>query len=109
MAPLINAVRSTLERYADTFPEWVDARSLASGVAEDYTVPTGAQYIILTSTAGVYVNTTTTAAAPADTTNGSASMWLPLEGIYRFRVKEADVISICPAATCVCTIAAYRV
>jgi len=50
------------------------ARVLASGTAEDITVPTGAKFCTITADGAFYFNTQGDAAAPsADVTDGSAS------------------------------------
>jgi len=50
------------------------ARVLASGTAEDITVPTGAKFCTITADGAFYFNTQGDAAAPsADVTDGAAS------------------------------------
>ena len=89
-------------------PDWVDAKSLAANTAESYTVPAGVGFIVMTgSAAGFYINGQGTASAPADTSDGTASFWIPSSA--EFVVDTGDVISIMPLVTNTVTIACYSV
>lgn len=60
------------------FSDQVDARVLAAGVAEVHTVPTGARYVLFSSTEDFYVKVNGTAAVPSDdVTAGTASILNP--------------------------------
>ncbi len=54
--------------------DFVNARQLAANTAESFTVPTGADYVNISSNVDIYVNFTSggTATVPGDVTNGSA-------------------------------------
>ena len=54
---------------------WVDCRVLAASTAEVHTVPTGAKYVLVSTTGNAYINFGAAAAvSAADVTNGSASV-----------------------------------
>ena len=84
--------------------DYINAKSLAAGVAESETVPTDAGKVFFSSTGNYYVNTRGTAAVPGDVTNGSASDLNPIG----YMVSPGEVISLIAPAACVVTIAYYR-
>lgn len=53
-------------------PTYVLARVLGVATAESMTVPTGARYVLFSSSGDFHVSYTTTATVPADTTDGTA-------------------------------------
>lgn len=68
-------------KYID-YPMWpmsdtVNAHLLAASTAESDTIPTTANYVIMTSSLIAYFRFGATATIPADTTDGSASETLP--------------------------------
>lgn len=93
------------------FPTWcrrpsdsVNARSLAAGVAEDSTVPTGATKVLFSSTGNFYAKIGTgSAAVPGDVTNGSAAELNPTGWV----VKAGDIISLISPVSCVVTLSYY--
>lgn len=79
------------------------ARSLAAGVAESITVPSGAKYVVFSATADFYANYTTTATVPGDVTDGTASELNPTGRI----IQGVTTISVISADTCIITAAFY--
>lgn len=53
--------------------DFVLSRALAADVAESFTVPAGAKYVVFSATGDFYANYSATATVPGDVTNGSAS------------------------------------
>ena len=78
---------------------YVLARSLAAGVAESMTVPSGAQYVNLSATSNFYANFLTTATVPGDVTDGSASVLNP--GLRS--LEGATAVSVISPVACVIT------
>lgn len=65
-------------------PEYIDARVLAAGVAEVYTVPSGADVVMFASDAPFYARANAAAAVPAaDVSDGSASDLNPTAYLLR--------------------------
>ena len=86
-------------------PQWIDVRVLAANVAEVYTVPTGANYVLFSSTVDFYANYGAAAAVPgADVTNGTAS---ELNPTLRATNGAATIGLISPYAAVV-TICVYK-
>ena len=96
---------STLLLNSVTLPRYVDAFTLAANVAETYTVPSGIQFILISGDTGFYINTNGAAAVPADTTNGSASFYIP--SAAQFVVEAGDSFSVMATAISHVTIAGY--
>jgi len=94
------------------FPTWcrrpsdtVNARSLAAGVAEDTTVPTGAGKVLFSSTGNFYAKMGTGAAAvPGDVTDGTAAELNPAGWV----VDAGSIISVIAPADCVLTLSYYK-
>jgi hypothetical protein len=88
------------------YPLYVDARVLASGVAETVTIPATAKYVVFKSAPELfYVNWQGTAAAPAaDVTDGTAS---ELNPDVRYLGTLANFSIVAPATTIV-TMLFYR-
>ena len=86
-------------------PQWIDAQVLAANVAEVYTVPTGANYVLFSANNDFYANYGAAAAVPGtDVTDGTASELNPTLRALR---GAATIGLISPYATVV-TIAAYK-
>ncbi len=82
----------------------IDARVLAAATAESATIPAGAKYVRLSSTAPFYANFSTTAAIPAaDITNGSSSILIPSAALFEIPAG-ATAISLIAAAIGVITL-----
>lgn len=88
-------------------PSYVDARVLAANTAESQTVPTGARFVLFSSTCNFYANPTTTATVPADTTNGSASELNPSAWFVGPPASVAT-ISVIADVACVITFSFYN-
>lgn len=94
------------------FPTWcrrpsdyVNARSLAAGVAEDTTVPTGAGKVLFSGTGNFYAKVGTgSAVVPGDTTDGSAAELNPSGWV----VTAGEIISLIAPAACVVTLSYYK-
>ncbi len=87
------------------YPQWIDVRVLAAGVAETHTIPTGATYVLFSTTSNFYVAYSGTATVPsADITNGSGP---ELNPVLR-SVSGLASISIISPATCIVTMAFYK-
>ena len=93
------------------FPTWcrrtsdyVNARSLAAGVAEDTTVPTGAKKVLFSCTGNFYAKVGTgSASVPGDVTNGSAAELNPSAWV----VTAGEIISVISPVACVITLSYY--
>lgn len=87
-------------------PTYVNARVLAAGVNESFTVPATARYVIFSSTCGVYyVKTGGTAAVPAaDVTDGSGSELNPA-GYF---IEGATSLGVISPSACIVTAAFYK-
>jgi hypothetical protein len=79
--------------------DYVLAKSLAAGVAESFTVPDNAKYVLFSATADFYANYTTTATVPGDVTDGTASELNPALRI----LTSVTTISVIAPADCVIT------
>jgi len=97
---------------------WIDARVLAAGVAESYTLPTDAQtpaqhatLLRINANAGpIFVNFNGTAAVPgADVTNGTSSIMLrtDLGPVLLAAPHATDTLSIISPSACIVTIEAW--
>ena len=94
------------------FPTWcrrpsdyVNARSLAAGVAEDTTVPAGAGKVLFSCTGNFYAKMGTgSAAVPGDVADGTAAELNPGGWV----VTAGDVISVIAPAICVLTLSYYK-
>lgn len=86
-------------------PSYIDARVLAANTNENHTVPTGARFVIFSSScAAFYAKSGGTAAVPAaDVTNGSGSELNP-SGYYVVGVTTIGLIS---PTTCIVTLSFY--
>lgn len=80
------------------------ARSLAANTAESITVPTGANYVLLSGTADFYVSWTGTATVPSDNDVGAASELNP--GMRQ--ITDLTSISVISASTCIVTAVFYK-
>jgi hypothetical protein len=78
----ISPLNFKLEDVPINFPsvDGVNALALGAGVAENLTIPAGANVMYLAATADVYVNARAVATVLGDTTDGSASMLIKLNG-----------------------------
>ncbi len=85
-------------------PTYVNANALAANVAESQTVPTGARWVMFSSTCNFYANPTTTATVPGDTTDGTASELNPAA----WYGGDVTTISIIAGVTCTVTMAFYK-
>ena len=93
------------------FPTWcrvpsdfVNARSLAAGVAETTTVPANAGKVFFSASGNFYALNNGSAAVPGDVTDGTASELNPA----CWSVAPGDVISLIAPVACVVTLAYYR-
>lgn len=86
------------------FSGYNDAIVLAAGVAQTYTIPSGAKSLLFSATESFYVAESGTASVPAsNVVNGSAPVLNPvLRG-----VGKLTSISIIAPVACIVTIAAY--
>lgn len=55
------------------FSNYVLSKSLAAGVAESFTVPALAKYVVFSANVDFYANNRAVAAVPGDVTDGTAS------------------------------------
>lgn len=84
-------------------PDSVNGVVLAAGVAESITIPSGAKYVIFSSTADFYANYSTTAAVITDTTDGTGSELNPVART----LGAADTISVISEGACNITASFY--
>lgn len=89
--------------FAPITSDTINSVSLAGGVAESMSVPSGANFVIFSSTTDFYANYTTTATVPGDITNGTAS---ELNPTARY-LKDVTTISIIAPQAGVVTMAFY--
>jgi hypothetical protein len=82
----------------------VYASVLAANVAEVVTVPAGANYVLFTSTANVYVNFGAAAAVPSTEVTGTASVLNP--GMRA--LDSALTIGLISAETCIVTMEFWK-
>lgn len=86
-------------------PAYVDARVLAANVAESQTVPTGANWVLFSSTCNFFAHPSATATVPAaDTTTGVASELNP--AAWKL-TSSITTISVIASATCTVTMSFY--
>ena len=83
---------------------YVDARVLAANTAEVHTVPTGANYVLVTVTGNTWVNVGAAAAvASADVTNGAGSVLVVNTLPRMFALNGAATVGIiAPAIQTAC-------
>lgn len=97
----IEAVRNGTPAYLRPLPGYVDARVLAANTNEDHTIPTGARWVIFSSScAAFYAKNGGSATVPSnDVTDGSGSSLNPI-GYY---VERSTTIGLISPTTCVIT------
>lgn len=106
MAEIVS-VPSRLISASVPLPRWVDAMVLAANVAETYTVPATADFVLISSDVGFYINTNATATVPAtEVTNGAASFYVPAS--IQIVVNSSDAVSLIATATAKITIGCYK-
>lgn len=88
MVYLPNFLRQYIDRPAS---DYVLARDVAAGVAEAFTVPAGANFVVFSSNVDFYAKSGT-AAVPGDVTDGTASELNPV-GMALYGVSSISVIS----------------
>jgi hypothetical protein len=82
----------------------VDSKVLAAGVAETYTLPTGARWVTFSGTDDFYVKPNAAATVPTgDTTDGSASSLNP----HHRNCEGITTLGIISARTCTVTMEFY--
>lgn len=88
------------------YPQWIDPVVLAAGVAQTYTVPTGALYILFSANADFYARYDGTAAAvpTVTTTSGSGPELNP--GLRN--ITGATTISLISPTVCIVTLSVYK-
>jgi hypothetical protein len=84
--------------------DYVDAKSLAAGIAETITVPSGAVKILFSCTGNFYVKHAAAATIPGDVADGSAAVLNPSGWV----VTAADEIGVIAPADCVLTLEYYK-
>jgi len=97
----------TIEGFFPPAPEWVDQVSLDGSNASTYSVPTGARWLVLNSTAtDWYLRADGNAAVvpAAGITNGTGSMLTPTQ----IDVTDVSSISLICASACYITISVYK-
>ncbi len=110
--------RSGHESFIPYPPEWVDSRALAATIAESYSVPAAARYLLFACTADFYANCFATAVVPTDLSDGSAAQLNPA-GYYVSSILPdgqpmtghaavSSISFITAATTAILTIAVYR-
>lgn len=73
----------------------IDIRSIAAGVAEGHTIPSGAKHCFIRSTVDIWVDPASTAAIPAaDVTDGSAAHYIPAQVLEPIEVDDVTTLSI---------------
>lgn len=85
----------------DFLPETdrVDVYVLASGTAEDISVPAGAKFCVLSGDVDFYYNTNAAAVVPtADVTDGTASRFAAADSIVKLVVNDVEDISVIAGA-----------
>jgi hypothetical protein len=90
-------------------PKYVNQKTLAASTAESDTVPSGANMVIISATADIYVNCFDTATiSGTDVTDGSASELNPSGYIFSSDANPTS-ISVISAGACKVTFAYYKV
>lgn len=98
---------------AINFPsaDGVNSVSLANGVAESITIPSGALLVRLVGTSDFYINPWATAAIPTDITNGTAAELVKASGgaekWYSLKPDITALSVITSAASCIVTASFY--
>ena len=87
--------------------DYTDAKALAANTAEAFTVPAGATVVRFSSATGFYANFTTTATVPGDTTDGSASAYIPAGEVERY-INGVAAISVIWSANTVVTASYFK-
>ena len=85
-------------------PTYVNSNTLTANSAASQTVPTGARFVIFSSTCNFYANPTTTATVPGNITNGSASELNP----NAWFVTDVTTISMISQVSCTITTSFYK-
>lgn len=104
MAETLN-VPSKLYEAQVPVPRYVNARAFAAATAEDFTPGVDINFVIFSGTVPFYLKIGGTATVPTDTTDGSASFYIP--STAQFRVEEGVAISVLPTAAGIVTMACY--
>lgn len=87
-------------------PSYVDARVLAANVSETHTIPTGAGFVLFSSTCNFYAKPGASAAVPAaDVTDGTAAELNPAGWVITGSMTQITLIA---GAACVVTMAFYN-
>lgn len=89
--------------YALPAAGYVLSRALAANVAESFTVPAGARFVVFSATGDFYANYATTATVPANVTDGTAAELNPSVRA----IKGVTTISVISAATPTVTASFY--
>jgi hypothetical protein len=85
-------------------PAYVDARVLAANVSETHTIPTGALWVLFSSTCNFYAKLGASAAIPAaDVTDGTGSELNPAA----WQISGSTQITLISATACTVTMAFY--
>lgn len=87
-------------------PGYVLSRSLAASVAEAFTVPSVARWVIFSATCNFYANGAATATVPGDVTDGSAAELNPAAW-FLGQPGTVTSISVISPTTCVVTATFY--
>jgi hypothetical protein len=86
-------------------PDYIDARVLASNIAESHSLPAGAKFVVFSATDDFWANYAATAAIPAaDITDGTASEFNP---ITRYVGSGVSAISLIAPRACIVTMAFF--
>jgi len=100
----ISTDQNSWPTYAITFSDHINVQVLASGVAETITTPSGANFVLFSSTSNFYCRANGTAVVPTgDITNGSGSELNPVARSLR----NVSSISLISPGTCTVTMAFY--
>lgn len=88
-------------------PDYVDSKAFTTH--EEFTVPAGALYALISGTVAFYMlyGTNPTAAVPADVTDGTASELVNVGPPILRQVVAGDKISVVASGACITTIAYY--
>jgi len=77
---------------------------LSAGVAQNITIPTGAEYVIIASTTNVWVNCDGSASVPSATATSGANSELNPGGRI---IKGKETISLISSSSCLVSLAFY--
>jgi hypothetical protein len=90
--------------FAVPFADHINVQTLAPTVAETVTIPSGARYVVFSSTADFYARINATATIPVgDVTNGSGSEMNPSIR----QLKDVTSLSVISPSACTITMAFY--